>query len=179
MENEFINFESLPFKPIPKDLYSAYLNGPFTHCLDCEKELLSSNSLYQIEKVYKGTEPIFEYALCNECAKTLLQKFSQESLAAMQNYFWSHCKNPFTFFLENFQKNHCSLCDLQGDFYEYTISGILCGSNMISCFCVCEKCNTNMGNLMSQKTKETLKDFIETKFPGIPKDLNLLPVFSM
>ena len=78
-----------PFKsiPLPK-LFQPFLEDhPFERCIVCDCDLLQDNLHYLIEKAYKGTEVIFEYALCVSCAMAMRAELSQESLQRMQDQF--------------------------------------------------------------------------------------------
>lgn len=54
--------------------------------MQCDAELLSSGRPYLIERVFRGTEPIIEYALCEACVEAAQQELSQESREAVARY---------------------------------------------------------------------------------------------
>lgn len=79
--------------PIPDELLSFKEKAMFTHCIECEKELVKSNADYMIEKAfrqytgYKAKDVIFEYAICVDCAFKMKQQISKASLKTIQDYF--------------------------------------------------------------------------------------------
>ncbi len=79
--------------PIPKVLHAFKDKAMFTHCIECEKELIMSNADYMIEKAfrqysgYKAKDVIFEYAICLDCAARMKQKISKASLKTIHDYF--------------------------------------------------------------------------------------------
>ena len=40
------------FVPIPPIFHSLLKEGPFTHCLECDRELIQANESYLIERVF-------------------------------------------------------------------------------------------------------------------------------
>ncbi len=87
-----LDFESLfhdddpPTCPIPPELHSLEAGGPFQRCLQCGCHLLETN-LYMIERVFRGTEPIIEYAMCFNCAQGSSKEISQASREHITRYF--------------------------------------------------------------------------------------------
>lgn len=65
---------------IPPVFQSLYHEGPFPKCADCDCDLLNSNKLYLIDRTFRGTEPIYEYAICLDCRQKLTQDLSKESV---------------------------------------------------------------------------------------------------
>ena len=65
--------------PIPPVFHSLELGGPFRECLICEGNLLDCDSpkRYMIERIFRGTEPILEYAMCQACHHDMSQQISQ------------------------------------------------------------------------------------------------------
>lgn len=87
--NDTPDFNSLNsrFVPIPPIFQSLEKDGPFEHCLRCERSLLDSSEPYMIERVFKLREPIIEYAMCMSCVGESQQELSQESRDAVTRYF--------------------------------------------------------------------------------------------
>ena len=77
---------------IPKDFYDFEGNA-FTHCKNCQIDLLNPAQAYTIEKAVKvypeglGEQVIFEHAICLSCSKQLSEEISKESKERLQNYF--------------------------------------------------------------------------------------------
>lgn len=72
---------------VDPQFHSLELDGPFTHCKVCETELVASNREYFVERIFRGTEPIVEYAMCLECQRQLSSELSEESMQAIQRVF--------------------------------------------------------------------------------------------
>lgn len=72
--------------PIPKAFHSLELDGPFQTCLQCGGDLLTAER-YLIERVFKGTEPIVEYAMCSSCVDDASSELSAESLRNVREHF--------------------------------------------------------------------------------------------
>ena len=88
-----MDFSWLPqprFVPIPRAFHSLEKDGPFERCVQCDAELLTSGRPYLIERVFRGTEPIIEYALCESCVEKAQQELSQESKEAVAKYLAEH-----------------------------------------------------------------------------------------
>lgn len=78
---------------IPKRFYSTITDKPFSHCVSCDKYLLSPNNPYVIEKAikqypdYNTTDVIFEYAMCMDCYQNINESLSTESKLSIEKYF--------------------------------------------------------------------------------------------
>ena len=167
---EVLGVESVP---IPQEFYSCYSKEAFCTCTGCEKNLLSPPQMYEIQKVYKGKEVIFEYALCEECGQNLLQEYSKESLKAIEKYFLENLK-------PDAKNDECRLCKKEKkSLYEYSIMSLNQGKEMCYYFLICSTCLEGVANVLSEKTKKAISDFTEAKFPGIPADFSPLPVFQI
>ncbi|MDA1013594.1 MAG: hypothetical protein O3A00_03965, partial [Planctomycetota bacterium] len=75
--------------PIPKIFHSLEADGPFQKCLQCGCNLFDGR-LYMIERVFRDTEPIIEYALCQSCVQQLSEELSTDSRQAITTYFQEH-----------------------------------------------------------------------------------------
>lgn len=75
--------------PIPSVFHSLEHGGQFTNCLQCGCDLLSAEQ-YLIERVFKGTEPIVEYAMCGACVEDASSELSAESLEKVREYFMTN-----------------------------------------------------------------------------------------
>ena len=74
-------------RPIP-ELFKDYLTGqPIDKCLICERDLLHSNTVYMIEKAVKGTDVIYEFAVCMPCMEEKHKMISKESAAKIRSFF--------------------------------------------------------------------------------------------
>lgn len=80
----------LHFLPVPRQFWSAYLDGPFCDCVVC-KTTLSNSLFYVIQKRIVAGESVFEMAICEACRQQLTASYSEETRAAltgrMSQYF--------------------------------------------------------------------------------------------
>ncbi len=80
------------YKEIPKAFHSFENEGLFTHCIECERELLKGDCDYVIEKAvrnyqgFKAEDVIFDYAICIDCAIEIQKRMSKESMQKIQEY---------------------------------------------------------------------------------------------
>jgi hypothetical protein len=72
--------------PIPSVFHSLEKGGPFESCLQCGRNLLLAEQ-YMIERVFKGPEPIVEYAMCSLCVEEASCELSPESLKKVREHF--------------------------------------------------------------------------------------------
>ncbi len=166
------DLESLERRDIPENLHSVYLEGPFTNCISCDKDLISSPQPYEIEKVFKGKEVVFEYAICLDCGKNLMKEFSKESSAASEEYMVKHYQPSSDW-------EECHLCQSSSEeFSEYSVRAMCQGSQMLAFIVICHKCMEKMQELISEQTRKTMGDFIENNFPGIPAEFNPAPLLK-
>ena len=159
--------------PIPKELHSVYSEGPFAKCDGCNKSLLSPPKFYEIQKVYRYGEVVFEYAICNQCGENLSREYSKESIENLQQHFFEHCQ------LFSLEKN-CIICQKeQNKLKEYSSIGICKGDRLFYNLFICQECTDNIESLLSEKTKRIMGDFIDNKFPGVPEHLTPAPLLQI
>jgi len=156
-------------RPIPPQLHSVYEEGPFTRCSGCTKPL-AGLGLYEIQKVYRGREVVFETALCHVCGEDLVRELSEESLAAMKGFLVSHFKPAC-------EPGHCHFCGFpRGLFVNYTVIGACRDASiLVPEIVICETCSESLNERLSQKTRDVQSDFVQDHFPGVPADLDLHP----
>lgn len=157
---------------IPPELHSVYEEGPFTHCSICG-DCLTDGRLYEIQKVYRGKQAIFEMGICHACGETIAQEFSKESLDAMKGFLLCN-------FRPNLETHHCHFCGFpRGLIPNYTIVGACRQSFLVfPALVMCEKCSESLQGRLSQRTRDTQDDFVRDHFPGVPADLDLSPSFG-
>lgn len=152
--------------PIPQDLHCEYEERPFCHCTRCGETLEDDQGGYQISKAYKQGECVMEYALCDHCRTSMMEEFSQESKKRLSE-FQDEKVN-----LES-GMNHCSVCGVvRGDdgVDDFVITGICGGSFLLHGIMVCGDCGDGIQELISVKTRDTWRRFVDENFPGPPKD---------
>ena len=74
---------SIPIPPIFHQLH----DGPFQRCMICDGELIEADRRYVVERIFRDSEPILEYALCLDCHGQLAEEISEESMQRLQQYF--------------------------------------------------------------------------------------------
>jgi len=168
--DDFSRFK--PTGPIPEDLHSAYERGPFRACVHCG-EVLTDGRVYEIQKVFRGTEVVFEMAVCHSCGESLSREFSEESLERVQTFLVNNFK-PST------KAEHCNFCGFpRGLFENYTLLGACRASSLlVPSIVICNDCSEKLQEVLSKKTRDANDDFIRDHFPGVPADLDLSPTLS-
>ncbi len=156
-------------QPIPDILHSVYEKGPFKSCCVCG-QILTDGRVYEIQKVFRGKEAIFEMAICHGCGEEVAHEFSQESIENMKR-----------FLLENFkptpEPSHCHFCGFPHRLrVNFTIVG-MCQEHslLVPSIIMCEKCSEQIQEKLSRKTRDVQGDFIRDNFPGVPEGLDVSP----
>ena len=194
------------FVPIPSIFHSLRNGGPFTQCLICDRPLLGDCRLigsvsedrldkqqpsddgpqanpptYFIERIFRGNEPIIEYALCLDCDDDLRSEISKDSLEKINHFFSEHVDlerraarinagqqprsieswlNACVVTKENFtdchEKQIFAVC--QGDQLALPTSMMLSGTAI-----------SMVMPLLSKKTRDWIGDFTGTNF-GMPPE---------
>lgn len=171
--------------PIPRIFQPFLEDDPFERCIVCQRFLLENRVTYMIEKVFKGTEVIVEYALCLECCQSMRSDMSEESLMRIQAYMEERVD-----LLERHEHMiasspegvdpwiaHCLLTDTpRQEADTYHIFGHCQGNRLLLSFYPFMVCNAAMkplANLLSKKTRECLDDFTD-QFLGMPPEFKKL-----
>ena len=173
-------------RPIPDELHSVYESGPFRKCSVCEHALCeeadgqseegqSANGeppgmLYEIQKVYHGTEVIFEMALCHGCGETLCGELSAASLEALKGFLI--CR-----FTPSLTPHHCHFCGLPRALLDrFTLVGACRQEALVlPTIVLCDHCGDTLQEQISAETRETQEEFLRDHFPGLPGALDLNP----
>jgi hypothetical protein len=136
--------------------------------------VLTDGRLYEIQKVFKGREAIFEMAICHGCGEEVAQEFSNESKENMKK-----------FLVDNFrpapEPAQCHFCGFPRNLVpNFTIVG-MCQkfSLLVPSIIMCEKCTERLQGKLSRKTREAQGDFIKDNFPGVPEGLDVTPSPSL
>src|SRR5688572_28977540 len=75
-----------PSPDIPPEFHSEYEDRPFQSCTRCGEMLSAIAEGYQIFKLYRRGEPIYEYALCSPCHAGVVREFSAESRVRLEEF---------------------------------------------------------------------------------------------
>lgn len=167
--------------PIPQQFHSLYHEGPFTNCVDCDCNLIESGRLYGIERVFRGTEPIMEMAICEVCRNKISEELSQESQMRMNAFVEERCDWEKRF--EQAQEwdgseierwlDHCALLKIPAEeCKEYQLAAI-CRGNLMSIdllpIMISGAASEEMQKLMSKKTRDRLGEMVGDFF-GMPSE---------
>ncbi len=192
-EPESFNFEDAPTAPIPPQFHSLEKDGPFEVCLRCNGPLLSGETPYMIERIFKRDEPIIEYAMCLDCAGSANSELSSESRQAIRVWFEEHL-DPYARYQRLFESNDSDDpgllfddCVITGrpasDCDERQIMALCRGDRMIigvsSPMMISGAATEEIIGLLSEQTKGWLEDFVGDNF-GMPPEFcdnpDLLPL---
>jgi hypothetical protein len=167
--------------PIPPIFHSLLKDGMFTHCLDCDRELLESHTDYMIERVFRGTEPIMEYAMCLKCREQLSRELSVESGQRIEAFVQER-----VVFEDRIEKmwqsegvdaerwiDECLISkERRSECSEYQIVAACRGANLFVGplpIMISGKAAREIGKLLSKKTRDRLGEFSSTHF-GMPPE---------
>lgn len=151
--------------PIPREFHSEYEERPFQTCSRCG-EALSSFANYQINKAYRKGECVFEYCFCEPCRDALLDEFSEESKANLMNHQNTHMRKDAS------GTAGCAFCGVVREEVpdqDFIITMLGTGLRMLDSLMICEDCQLEMHELLSQKTRDVRRRFFE-ELPGVPPD---------
>jgi hypothetical protein len=155
-----------PPPQIPRDLYSEYEERPFAHCTRCGESLSDDESGFQISKAYKRGECVMEYALCDHCRVAMMEEFSQESKKRLGEFQDDHVHL-------NRGLDSCSVCGasrLGGTMEDFVVTGLCEGTSLLHSIMVCGKCGDDIQGIISKKTRDTWRRFVDENFPGPPSE---------
>ena len=153
-------------EPIPGELHSEYEERPFLTCTRCGETLKDFAEGYQIAKVFKADEVIFEYALCGPCHSGLVEDFSDESRRVLED-FYAENMTP------GLGAEVCGICEHTREELvepEFALGAAYQSDSLLEAFMICSACLERTNGLISKKTQGIWGDFIDDNFPGVPAD---------
>jgi hypothetical protein len=130
----------------------------------------NAHAVYEIQKVFRGPEVLFEMAICRRCGEQVAKEFSEESIEAMKGFLLSNFK-------PDKEASHCHFCAfplalLTG----WTMVGACMEDRLVfPPIILCEPCSENLQQRLSKKTRDVQDEFIRDHFPGVPADLDFSP----
>lgn len=166
---------------IPKDFYSFETGAPFTECIECGKDLMDGQP-YLIEKAFRNhaeygvKDTIFDYALCMNCAESLKNEMSKESVDALMKFFGE--RMDYYHQLERASKpamENISTCMISGknvddcaeyQIYAYCINNTL--SDQLPPYMISGEVMDEILPLLSKKTTDDLNGFFNKHFSPDP-----------
>lgn len=159
-------------EPIPALLHSFYEDRPFLTCTRCGESLADFEDGFRISKNFKKDEVILEYALCMPCLGAMMDEASEESKRRLAEFHEERYRDVSGF-------DECALCEKRFDEVkdeEYGLAGVCRGESILDSAMICHGCIEDMSAVMSEETRRTWDRFREENFPGVPGDLEPMPV---
>lgn len=153
---------SREYDKIPRQLYSEYEERPFQSCTRCGEMLAEIPEGYQLFKLYRRGEAIYEYALCHPCHAGLLRDFSEESRQRLAEFHAQRVSLNMGF-------RRCAVCgnDHAGD-EEYSLTAACQGTGLVHALMICGPCRREMQSLLSQHTRKVWDRFVNDNLSGLP-----------
>ena len=155
------------FRPIPPELHSVYDCRPFSRCTICSGSL---DCVYELQKVFRGSEVLFEMAICRQCGEQVAKEFSKESIEAMKGFLLSN-------FRPHEETSHCHFCGFPRELLSgWTTLGACRNEQLIfPLIVVCETCSESLQERLSKATRDLQDEFIRDHFPGVPENIDFSP----
>ena len=170
--------------PIPDAFWSFADEGPFEKCTACGKSLLDDGTLYLVEKAFKNSEVVFEYALCIDCHLGLRDELFQKSLQLIGHYFDEHVNlvERREKLIQDFEAGPAPWienCLITGkpidECEEYQIMTLCDGRDLLFTYIPCMisgQAMEDIQQILSRKTRERLDAFVED-YLGVPPEAKL------
>ncbi|MFY0672002.1 MAG: hypothetical protein JXQ87_01275 [Bacteroidia bacterium] len=168
-------------RDIPTIFFDTITEEPIQKCQFCEKDLLKSDEPYIIEKAFRKTEVVFEYAICMPCADNMRGQMSKDSMVAVEKYMLENAR-----FQERAQElqhqeydtdkwlGNCLVNDsAREEQEEYQIYGMFRGGKMIQNqfpYMMSGAALEEIQELLSPETKDEIDRFKDEYF-NIPPEL--------
>lgn len=169
---------------VPKEFWSDLNEEPFSHCTLCDKELREGVTRYMVEKAVRIINgfptTIFEYAICQDCAKKRSAELSEDSMERIRQYFdtnvlESHRKSPFQTTLDE-RDELMRTCCITGkhvdELDEYQMIATCRGKHLDFTgrpFMISGEAAEQISELLSVQTKDELDDFMGDIYTGPPE----------
>lgn len=177
---------------IPTIFFDTIKEEPISHCQFCEKDLLNGDEPYVIEKAFRKTEVVFEYAMCMSCADNMRHQMSTDSMAAVEKYMMENARfQERAFELKDKEYstedwlNNCLVKDTErAGQEEYQIYGMFKGGKMIQNqfpYMMSGEALEEIQELLSAETKDEIDRFKEEFFNIPPEFADLFrdPKFTL
>ena len=154
---------------MPRELYSCFAEAPFAACIECGRDLTVDPVPYGIQKVRRGGETIFEFALCMPCMEGINGEMSEESRLNIETFI---AQAEF----HSLRLEACNLCGRSSgpDLDEAVICGLGWAGFLVEPpRSICVECADGLERLLSKATRDQMGDFTTRNFPGVPADVDL------
>lgn len=165
--------------PIDKVFFPFDSNEPFRSCTMC-KVKFEEDTDFLVEKAVKGTDVIFEIAMCLPCAENMRKQLSTDSVKRIEEYMAVvNFEERAEYFLENQSDNvqdFIGKCIVTGEPInqneEHQIYAYCQGGEMIYSalpYAISGAVMEEVQELLSPETKQEMDDFMDQYL--IPDDL--------
>lgn len=148
----------------------------------CGTHLLDSGGVYMVEKAIKGTDVLYEFAVCISCSSNTQQKMSEDSAEAIKGFF-SDNVDLHTRSMELQERyddfdaeGWLDACIVTGkrraDLKEYTIYGLFRNDQILTGefpFMISAEALIMVSSLLSSETKDEMGRFGDDNL-GIPPE---------
>lgn len=173
---------------MPELFYSEETRRPFQLCIDCGAFLpteLAGEGYYYVHKTIVRSEAVFEFAMCLDCNTKLQEEFSRETQAAIQR-FCAENIHPREILEWDSIDEHLECCVVcrrtREECHRFSLAGFGVGFQLImgvGPFLMCDDCESQMSELVSEKTRKEWDRFVEENFdspPGVSADWPQVPL---
>lgn len=170
---------------IPSIFHSLLTEGLFRNCVECDRQLITNDESqlipYFIDRVFKGTEPIVEYAMCLLCRQKLSSELSKESTQRIEAYIEERVVIEDRIAMaadddwDDLDKwlGKCMITkESREDCNEYQIVAACFGDQMMigpTPYLISGTASRDVSKLLSKKTRDRMGDFMNTHF-GMPPE---------
>lgn len=171
---------------IPQSFYSFETKEPFSHCIECKKEL-DEQTDYIIEKAmrrypnFSATDTLFDYAMCMDCALEMRKSLSVSSRKKMDEFFQPYFQkisvamhSAHTQSVEE-QLSKCLITEKDiRTVKEYQIYAVCRGKKInrsVPAYMISEEAIEQILPLLSNETTDFLNGFFERHFNPDPSML--------
>ncbi|WP_421891997.1 hypothetical protein [Marinoscillum sp.] len=166
---------------IPSSFYSFKEEGPFQHCVECDRFLLDESCDYVIEKAvrnypgFKASDVIFDYAICMDCAMEVQKGLSTESMTKIQEFMQEHLQQKMrtkeSASLESYT-DHCLVSNRAvSECEEFQIFAYCRGSKVnlqMPPYMISGQVLDEISELLSPETRDELDGFFNKHFAPDP-----------
>ena len=149
---------------LPREVHSDYEDRPFLTCTRCGELLEGMEDGYQIFKLYRRGEAIYEYALCHPCHAGVVREFSAESRQRLESFHRQRVSL-------HLGRHKCAVCgNARGEDGEpeFSLTGACQGRRLVHELMVCGACRHEMQSILSAHTREVWDRFVNENLPGVP-----------
>ena len=153
----------------------------------CSKDLLVEGVQYMVERAFVKDEPVYEFAMCLDCQRDVLNELSQESLLRVEAHMDERVdlvqrrKRLLQEVGEDVSRwiDRCILTKKRrSDCRSWIIYAHCAGADLLFSYwpyMISDEGMQALERLLSKKTKDTLEGFID-EYLGMPPELKDLPI---